>query len=227
MKVRGGNPRIVTDGLVLFYDAQNPYSYPGSGTLVRDISGNGNDGTMTNASVGTATPNIFTFTDTGDYITFTEPLSQATTVQQWTVQTWVKLDYLNGTSDFLVNGWNEDLQFERSTTNRPLNYLAGGDNDSYTYGQDGDFTSGNWTLATFAFDRVNYDPGRVTIQQNLDAESVGTNVQTGDIPTGISGTIWCGDNMDGLLSNLMIYNRKLTASEVTQNYNSQKTRFGL
>jgi len=39
---------IVTSGLVLNLDAAKRDSYPGSGTTWRDISGNGNNGTLTN-----------------------------------------------------------------------------------------------------------------------------------------------------------------------------------
>ena len=40
-------PNIVTDGLVLALDAASPKSYPGSGTTLFDLSGNGNEGTLT------------------------------------------------------------------------------------------------------------------------------------------------------------------------------------
>ena len=42
------NPRIVTSGLVMLLDAANPKSYPGTGTTWSDLSGNGNNGTLTN-----------------------------------------------------------------------------------------------------------------------------------------------------------------------------------
>jgi hypothetical protein len=42
------NPRIVIDGLVLCLDAGNTKSYPGTGTTWTDLSGNGNNGTLTN-----------------------------------------------------------------------------------------------------------------------------------------------------------------------------------
>jgi hypothetical protein len=41
------SPKIVTDGLVLALDAANIKSYPGSGTVWNDLSGNGNNGTLT------------------------------------------------------------------------------------------------------------------------------------------------------------------------------------
>ena len=42
------SPRIVRDGLAFYLDAANTKSYPGSGTTWTDISGKGNDGTLTN-----------------------------------------------------------------------------------------------------------------------------------------------------------------------------------
>ena len=44
----GYNPRTVTDGLVLSLDAGNTKSYSGSGTSWTDLSGNSNNGTLTN-----------------------------------------------------------------------------------------------------------------------------------------------------------------------------------
>ena len=41
------SPKIVTDGLVLCYDAANTRSYPGTGTTWTDLAGS-NDGTLTN-----------------------------------------------------------------------------------------------------------------------------------------------------------------------------------
>ena len=45
----GYNPRIVTDGLVLCLDAANARSYPGTGSVWYDISGNGNHFNLYNA----------------------------------------------------------------------------------------------------------------------------------------------------------------------------------
>ena len=40
------NPSIITDGLVLAVDAANTKSYPGSGSIWKDLTGNGRDGTF-------------------------------------------------------------------------------------------------------------------------------------------------------------------------------------
>jgi len=44
----GHSPSIVTSGLVLALDAGNTKSYPNTGTVWTDLSGNGNTGTLTN-----------------------------------------------------------------------------------------------------------------------------------------------------------------------------------
>ena len=41
-------PKTVTNGLVLCVDAADKNSYIGSGTTWTDVSGNGNNGTLTN-----------------------------------------------------------------------------------------------------------------------------------------------------------------------------------
>ena len=47
MSIAGG-PDIVENGLVLHLDAADSNSYPGSGTVWTDLSGNGYNGTLTN-----------------------------------------------------------------------------------------------------------------------------------------------------------------------------------
>jgi hypothetical protein len=53
------SPRTVTNGLVWCLDAANAKSYPGSGTLWYDISGNANNATLTNAAMYVARDMVF------------------------------------------------------------------------------------------------------------------------------------------------------------------------
>ena len=47
-------PNVVTTGLKLWWDAGIAASYPGTGTTITDLSGNGNDGTLQNNIVYTS-----------------------------------------------------------------------------------------------------------------------------------------------------------------------------
>jgi hypothetical protein len=63
-------PNIVTDGLVLYLDAANTKSYPGSGTTWFDISGNNRNFTLTNGPTFQSTGGgSFKFDGTDDYAT--------------------------------------------------------------------------------------------------------------------------------------------------------------
>lgn len=62
-------PNIVTDGLVLYLDAANTKSYPGSGTTWNDLSGNGNNGTLINGYIFNSIGNgNLVFDGSNDYV---------------------------------------------------------------------------------------------------------------------------------------------------------------
>ena len=62
-------PKIVSSGLVLCLDAANKVSYPGSGTVWRDLSGNNNTGTLTNGPTFSAgNQGSIVFDGTNDYV---------------------------------------------------------------------------------------------------------------------------------------------------------------
>jgi len=87
--------QLVTDGLVLNLDAAKLDSYPGSGTTWRDISGNNNNGTLTNGPTfsGIGKQAAIVFDGTDDYVTtpYTNPPAPFTFVN------WVKPSAVNST----------------------------------------------------------------------------------------------------------------------------------
>ncbi len=85
------NPKIVTDGLVLALDAANSKSYPGSGTAWNDISGNSNNGTLTNGpTFSSADGGSILFDGTNDYINGVHN-SQLDTTGDMTGEVWFQL----------------------------------------------------------------------------------------------------------------------------------------
>ena len=63
------NARIVSDKLMLHLDAANPKSYIGSGTSWVDISGKGNNGTLTNGpTFSSDNLGSFVFDGTNDHV---------------------------------------------------------------------------------------------------------------------------------------------------------------
>jgi hypothetical protein len=62
-------PKTVTNGLVLCLDAADKNSYSGTGTTWTDLTGNGNNGTLTNGpTFNSANGGSISFDGTNDYI---------------------------------------------------------------------------------------------------------------------------------------------------------------
>ena len=89
------NSRIVTDGLALCLDAANSKSYPGSGSTWTDLSGNGNNATLTNGpTYSSANGGSIVFDGVNDYVAPTG-LTNALWQGNWTVSFWVNFDIIN------------------------------------------------------------------------------------------------------------------------------------
>jgi hypothetical protein len=86
------NPRIVTNGLSLCLDAGNVKSYPGSGTTWTDLSGNGNNGTLTNGpTYSFSNGGSIVFDGTDDYVAC--PATSFTQFDaDFTIESWVWID---------------------------------------------------------------------------------------------------------------------------------------
>ena len=67
--IGGGNNDIVREGLVFWTDSGQYKSYIGSGTSIYDLSGNGNNGTLTNTPRFDA-DGFFDFGDNTSYASF-------------------------------------------------------------------------------------------------------------------------------------------------------------
>jgi hypothetical protein len=227
----GGLHQLVTDSLVLLLDAANTVSYPGSGTTWTDLSGNGNNGTLTNgptyssANFGTI---VFDGVDDGVQLPGTN-----FSLNQMTISSW------NFSSNYNQNGF----MFEKTTNgsvNTQYSLFYNSSNEIYyrTYGlstldlavntTSAGVVNNNWNNIVATFDGT---IKRIYVNGVLRATSTtlsGTVTQntTGAAFIGIYGN-FAGYPFNGRISNTTIYNRALTATEVSQNYNALKSRFGL
>jgi hypothetical protein len=221
------SPEIVTDGLVLALDAANPKSYPGSGTTWTDLSGRGNTGELVNSpTYNSSNLGYFQFV-TDDFARIAN--NTALDTQTPTVEVWVKTNNTN------QNGF----WFEKGTVNTQYSLFQegiyikwrmniGGINELVTttatymdtsnwYQVVGTYTSGTRRLYINGV-QVNSDTQSGTIATNSGGMSIG-------VYGGFSGGR--GYYYNGNLSMCRIYNRALTATEVLQNFNATKGRYGL
>jgi hypothetical protein len=218
------SPRIVTDGLVLALDAANTKSYPGVGTVWKDLSGNGNDGTLVNGpTFNSDNLGSIEFDGVDDSVNITTVDLR----QNFTYECWVNHNVINGFS-FLGQGI-------RSTRSGLHIWFRDGSNLRFgMFSNDTDALSlttstGVWYQYCFTY---NHSTFLKQIYRN-GVQLTGTPVQTQTsyIGTGTVriGATYSSDNAyaNGNFSNVKLYSKILTPEEIQQNYNATKGRYGL
>jgi hypothetical protein len=224
-------PYIVMDGLVLNLDAGITQSYPGSGTAWTDINGLGpkNNGTLTNGpTFSTDGGGSIVFDGADDNIQIGDVINFIPNPSQVTCETWLKTNSIGSYKKIFVTG---------TPSIRILGiYFSIGPSPYQTYfglktssTQDAVVTTTNLSTTNYSHVVGTYNDPTAKIYINgtlMATANIGGTIGTGGVGR-ISGY---GDNAEtwnGNISIFRIYNRALSASEVLQNYNAQKGRFGL
>jgi hypothetical protein len=221
------SPIIVTDGLSLYTDAANTRSYIGSGTTVNGlVSGIGL--TLVNGvGFGTTGTNYFILDGTNDNITFSTP-NPGTILS---IELWAKIKLFNGGMIFgfnLYDVWTADGRIGFNT--------ARGDQYGISSTQVTNLGLLNqWKHYVFEMrSDVSYTNNKIYInsQNQSLSQLLGSEDSSNRNFNSGNGRIssWLADNnyyipMD--LAQFRTYNRALTATEIVQNYNATKKRYGL
>jgi hypothetical protein len=231
------SPSIVRDGLILALDAADVNSYIGSGTAWNDISGNGNNGTITNSPAFS--------TDNGGILLFPNTANQSATISDTsilkptsvTLCAWVYLTQYNPLNNF--DGQFPSIIWKANTDNSGPQGSYG---LSLAAGQFPRFTITPTTLVSTTVFPIGvwvhlvgtYAVGGTQILYRngaVDRSTTGpASITYSTQPVAVATRVFSGTYQypwNGKISNVHIYNRALTAQEVQQNYNATKTRFGL
>ncbi len=225
---------VITNGLQLYLNAGNSISYPGSGNNWYDLSSNSYTASLINNPGYTSSDGgTLTFNGATQYVDTNQSLSS----NEFSIGAWFKSS---------VGGIKMILSKE-TTTGWPWNYriwlnggtiigdiaLAGGSNVSITSPLSS-YNNGNWY-------NVMFTRNDSTLRLYVNGTEV---INTPDTLTGTitnSQEVWIGRSAftngglsptgnypyNGSISEIMIYNRVLSASEILQNFDATKTRFGL
>jgi hypothetical protein len=229
MSVSGG-PDIVEDGLVLILDAANTESYPGSGTVWTDLSGNGNNGTLTNGpTFSSINGGIIDFDGVNDTVN----MGIGNTffpLPQFTINVWFRsvgtVD-TTGTTPSLY-GFTYGIRCIVGSSGLSFSVDNGSNLSATSTTGNIPFRNGDWYNCTMTHTgTVNsmYINGQFNVSVNR------TWSGTSRWPT--NGWNLGRDNNDnfyfffGQISHCQIYNRALSAAEILQNYNATKGRYGL
>jgi hypothetical protein len=212
-----GTPPIVTNGLVLALDAANQKSYTSGSTIWNDLSGNGNSGSLTNGpAFSSANGGSIVFDGIDDYVLLT-PMNPANftcdiTFDSTTVAGYIIRKFQYGWGLFVNSAgilavWVDTDANHRATT-KTFSY-SGITNVIISFGNSVINVYRNGILVATTSTPTNsvYSPSDLSIRLGTDSGGVGF--------------------INGKIYSTKIYNKALSAQEVQQNYNAQKSRFNL
>lgn len=220
-------PQIITNGLTICLDAANTKSYSGSGTTWYDLAGSYN-GTFVNApTYSSLNGGNFLFDGVDDYITVTDPGS----LGNFTVDCWCNSTQLLGGGNY--------ASVVASTYPNYVNFKIGYSSSNVTGEIDGGiFTGSAWVTTpatpilvnTWYNFHLTYNGSQLILYKNaIAAGTTNTTVtaQSSNINIRI-GRRWDAANYwKGYIPIVRIYNRALSSTEISQNYNATKGRYGI
>ena len=234
--------KISTNGLVLSLDAADRNSYPGSGTKWYDTSGNNNHFDINSTAFNSSGPKYMDFN--GSYGCAKKVDSDVIVSGDVTVITWTRI--LNSSAN-----WRTLLRGLSSGPDHQVIIQSGGwligmyDNTNLTgfnssgYSQQSlpGYGTSKWNMLIWRFNNsttpyynfsINDSPGTILGSNN----SINTRFKSGFCSIGaynnaVQTNPSTASQYWGDISNIVVYNRYLTDDECLQNYNAQKSRFGL
>lgn len=239
-------PSYTTSGIQMYYNPEDPDSYSGSGSTLADLSGNGYDATLVNSP--TYSTNSFTYDGaSSQYIASPNMSSSFNSTSAFTVEVWYAPDYtVQGAGGTVLQEsgvgtpsttWYYSLIEHRKAPFGSLAYDYAGiwntSNGITAINPTQTFNNLVWRHQTLTYDGTNgkiYTNGTlgktVALTRSTPWPTYGYYLMIGaGAGTQQSGA---GQNyFTGKIGIVRAYNRALTASEVTDNYNGAKSIYGL
>ena len=231
-------PNIVTDGLVLAYDAGSERCYSGSGTSLVNITSTGIPGALVNGpSFSTNGAGSWVFDGVDERILAT-PAGATVFGDQLVFEVWIyPTDYATsgGNRQYLIDprgdggtsGMSCYFLFDYRTS-PDIVRITSGNNDVEVLSSDFQMTLNNWhhIVATRnGSSWVMYHNGVSvgTGTTNTTSLTLNNAFRIATFASGSSGQYF----FEGNMAIARMYNQSQTAAQVLQNFNAQKSRFGL
>jgi hypothetical protein len=225
-------PPVVTTGLQLHYDTNNAASYSGSGPNLNDLSGNGRHGTLENSPSfatlsATGGGGVLSFNGTNQYISTNYTPSNTCTISIWFYNNLNYTDFNRG----IFSTYNIGV------ANSTNGMYMGTRSNSFNLSRDGNVGYANTVVTSLSINTwynitVTSDPtgssgsGTIKVYLNGVLQPVITGKTTHATVLNIGRTRYDSNYWSGYLGSAMVYNTVLSDTDVLNNFNAQKTRFG-
>ena len=219
--------QLVTDGLVLNLDAAKVDSYPGTGTTWYDISGNNNNGTLTNgptfSGIGKQASIVFDGVD--DYVNVPYTASKISFPNNnVTICVWFNSSPSGDNYGTLVTQRSTNSTGFQTYVYQNKFFADGG-------GTAGVFSTTTIVKGTIYFGCAVYDKTNSLLKLYVNGNFESQVSYTGNIqdtyPIRLGNGTFSDGPYPGSIYNAQVYNRALTPTEITQNFNALRGRYGI
>ena len=232
-------PAIATAGLIMHVDASKTASYPGSGTTWFDLSGNGNNISMSGGISYTTSGtggHLNLDGSSGHFVLANNSSSSPYTLQTFTIDMWANR-YTEGGANYEIF-WSQDftshgppyytvhIRNDNASAHSGINYFSGPGGFSTNPITNNGLVNEQWNHWIFTRD---VSTGIANVYKNGALFTTTTGNST---LTYYNNPTWIGRSNFQSSSRLRIgsvryYNRALTATEAFNNFNLTRTRFGI
>jgi hypothetical protein len=239
------NPPIVTDSLIVHYDVADEGCWPQSGSTIFDLATNKVNGDTFNCSMSASKDycrgSVLTMDGTNSYVQFS---GVDLDNDPFTEEAWVYLQGWDNSASYLIYSDNAGgnpltgLQIASGDGDPPYENKFSGvirdDGGTLAYASSSTAPA-NDTWYHLAFVRAgaaNSNTFQLYVNGKLECNMTGASAADVDAADGIGGDRIGGNpegnkSWSGSIGPFRIYNRALSENEVLQNFNAQRSRFGL
>jgi len=233
------NPRVATSGLIMYLDAGNTDSYPGSGATWRDLSGNGINGTLQGSPTFSQEGNgCFNMNGSTQYITTNHATNYPTafTFGSWVyinpsqVQAYPKIVSKN--SDFAISQSDFPFAVAVNSSVISVNCSTGADFTGQSILNKSHNSSNKWAYVavTLSQTALNLYVNGAVIGTTTYATTTFSNSSYNwtfcraalEYAGGVGASAFTGK-----ISNIQMYNRTLSAAEISSNFSALRGRYGV
>jgi hypothetical protein len=238
-------PKVTTSGLVLYYDPSNTNSYSGSGTTINDLSGNGLNGSMSNI---TFTNPYLSYNGTNGTTSIADNALLEPGTGDFTLEAWVYYSVIAGSSRAFISKTNNgglasDWSYGLRTNPAGATYLeVGNGTTSITSPSVGNgttsITSPSYTVSTgqwYHIVGVWTNVASNSIALYINGVSQGSNSHSFTSIKNSTNPLYLGSYnggeysqwFNGRMGIVRYYNAALTNNQISQNFNADKSIYGL
>ena len=229
------NGDFVVDNLKLYFNPASYLSYPSSGTIITDLTGNGLNGTLSN---NTWTNPYLTFNGSSSTITVSDNSLLEPGTGDLTVEVWINHSVITGSSRCVLSktdgGFAAEWGYGIRTNSAGSTYMEVGNGTTSITSPSYTVTTNTWYQVVGVFTNVSSNSialyvngvsqGTPTSHSFTSVRNTTHALSIGSFDNNIGNF---GQWFNGKLGIVRIYNSALSASDVSKNFEANRNIYGI